>query len=325
MGLSEFDLINRYFGQGGALNQLRTDVELGIGDDAAIVNVPVGQSLVMSLDTMVSGVHFPENTPAEDIAYKALAANLSDMAAMAAEPNWLLLGLTLPQADETWLESFSRGLSQLANQYGLALIGGDTTHGALTVSVQVNGLVPRGQALRRSGACPGDLIYVSGQLGDAGLGLKLALAELDIDLEPQRRQYFLQRLNRPTPRLELGLALRGLASAAIDVSDGLLADLGHILKASGVGASINLEQLPMVDEVRDLSELWWRVPLTAGDDYELCFTLPADKQVAFELAIQDVECPCTCIGQIEAAPGLSLLLDGDNIDSENLKGYLHFD
>jgi len=325
MGLSEFDLISRYFGQGGALNQRRPDVELGIGDDAAIVNIPAGQSLVMSLDSLVSGVHFPENTAAEDIAYKALAVNLSDMAAMAAEPNWLLLGLTLPQADAAWLESFSYGLSQLANQYGLALIGGDTTHGPLTVSVQVNGLVPQGQALKRSGACPGDLIYVSGQLGDAGLGLKLALGELDIELSPQRQQYFLQRLNRPTPRIELGLALRGLATAAIDVSDGLLADLGHILKASAVGATINIEKLPVAAELRTLSEQWWPLPLTAGDDYELCFTLPVESQVEFERAIQSLECPCHCIGRIEAEQGLKLLLNGGKIDTENLKGYLHFD
>ncbi len=325
MGLSEFDLITRYFGQGGALNQRRSDVELGIGDDAAIVTIPTGQSLVMSLDTLVSGVHFPDNTSAEDIAYKALAVNLSDMAAMAAEPNWLLLGLTLPQADVDWLEGFSYGLAQLANQHGLALIGGDTTHGPLTVSVQVNGLVPQGQALRRSGAQPDDLIYVSGQLGDAGLGLKLALAELDIELSSQRRQYFLQRLNRPMPRLELGLSLRGLATAAIDVSDGLLADLGHILKASGVGATVNIDQLPIADELRTLSEQWWQVPLTAGDDYELCFTLPSERQADFEQAIQDLECPCACIGQIEAEPGVNLLLDGRKVEGENLKGYLHFD
>ncbi|HHJ80273.1 MAG TPA: thiamine-phosphate kinase [Candidatus Tenderia electrophaga] len=325
MGLSEFDLINRYFGRGGALKPSRPDVELGIGDDAAVVNVPAGQSLVMSLDTLVAGIHFPDHTSAEDIAYKALAVNLSDMAAMAAEPGWFMLGLTLPQADEAWLAGFSAGLSQLANQYDLALIGGDTTHGSLTVSIQINGLVPHGQALKRRGAQPGDLIYVSGQLGDAGLGLQLALAGLDIDLTAQRQQYFLQRLNRPTPRLELGLALRGLATAAIDVSDGLLADLGHILKASGVGASINLEQLPVADEVRGLSESWWSMPLTAGDDYELCFTVPAARRLAFEGKIQGLECPCSCIGKIETESGLNLLLDGCRIDSENLKGYLHFD
>lgn len=325
MALSEFDLIRRYFSQGGPLNQHRSDVELGIGDDAAIVNVPAGQSLVMSLDTLVSGVHFPEDTPAEDIAYKALAVNLSDMAAMAAEPNWLMLGLTLPQADADWLEGFSRGLAQLANQYGLALIGGDTTHGHLTISVQINGLVPQGQALQRSGAQSGDLIYVSGQLGDAGLGLKLALGQLDMDLSPQRRQYFLQRLNRPTPRLEIGLALRGLANSAIDVSDGLLADLGHILKASAVGASIDIESLPIADELRGLSEQWWQLPLTAGDDYELCFTLPAEKQAEFEQRLQGLDCVCQCIGQINAEPGLNLLLDGSKIDAENMKGYLHFD
>jgi len=328
MGLSEFELITRYFGQSGGLNQRRPDVELGIGDDAAIVNIPAGQSLVMSLDTLVSGVHFPDNTSAEDVAYKALAVNLSDMAAMAAEPSWLLLGLTLPQADAAWLEDFSRGLGQLTSRYGVALIGGDTTHGPLTISVQVNGLVPQGQALKRNGARPGDLIYVSGQLGDAGLGLKLVLGELGsqgIELSPSRSQYFLQRLNRPTPRVELGLALRGLATAAIDVSDGLLADLGHILKASGVGATINIEQLPVADELHALPEQQWQLPLTAGDDYELCFTLPADKQVAFEQALQAVECPCTYIGQIVAETGLTLLLHGSDIDSENLKGYLHFD
>lgn len=325
MGLSEFDLIKRYFSQGGAFNQHRPDVELGIGDDAAIVNIPAGQSLVMSLDTLVSGVHFPKDTPAEDIAYKALAVNLSDMAAMAAEPTWLLLGLTLPKADEVWLEGFSRGLSQLSNQYGLALIGGDTTHGPLTVSVQVNGLVPQGQALRRSGARPGDSIYVSGQLGDAGLGLKLALGQLDVNLPVPQRQYFLQRLNRPMPRLELGLALRGLATAAIDVSDGLLADLGHILKASDVGAMINIEQLPVAVEQRALSGPWWQLPLTAGDDYELCFTLPSAKKTEFEDAMRDIECPCQCIGRIESELGMRLLLDGNRIDSKNLKGYLHFE
>lgn len=325
MGLSEFDLISQYFRQREALHGSRSDVELGIGDDAAIVNVPAGHSLVMSLDTLVSGVHFPQQVLAEDVGWKALAVNLSDMAAMGAEPNWFMLGLTLPQADQAWLEDFSRGLSQLARQYNLALIGGDTTHGPLTVSVQVNGLVPQGQALRRSGAQAGDLIYVSGQLGDAGLGLKLALSELEIELPPQRRDYFLNRLNRPTPRLELGLVLRGLATAAIDISDGLLADLGHILENSGVGASIDLEKLPLADEVRALSKEWWRTPLTAGDDYELCFTIPSGKQAELERRLQDVDVPYCCVGQIEAGSGVKLLLNHTPVDGSNLKGYLHFD
>jgi len=301
------------------------DVELGIGDDAALVNVPPGQSLVMSLDTLVAGVHFPKNTSAADIAWKALAVNLSDMAAMAATPRWLLLGLTLPQADEAWLAEFSSGLTQLAQAHGVALIGGDTTRGPLTISVQISGLVPQGQALRRSSARPGDLIYVSGQLGDAGLGLMLALDEAEIDLPEQRRQYFLQRLNRPAPRLDLGLALRGLATAAIDISDGLLADLGHILEASTVAARIDLEQLPVAAELHALSDEWWRLPLTAGDDYELCFSVPAEKQAELEQRLQGIDCPCYCIGRIEAGEGLRIMHHGVEISAEKIKGYMHFD
>ncbi len=322
MGLSEFDLITRFFNHQRVRH---SGVELGIGDDAAVVSVPSGQSLVMSMDTLVAGVHFPVDTPAEDIAYKALAVNLSDMAAMGAEPNWLLLALTFPEVDEAWLTAFSRRLSQLADEYNLTLIGGDTTRGPLTISVQINGLVPQGQALTRSGAQAGDLIYVTGQLGDAGLGLKLVLDELKVEWPSARRDYFIQRLQRPLPRVNVGLLLRGLATAAIDISDGLLADLRHILETSKVAASINIENIPVADEVRALTGEWWQLPLTAGDDYELCFTVPEEKIALLEQQLNSVNVPCHCIGRIEPGAGMKVLHNGMNVDTNNMKGFLHFD
>ncbi|ALP51866.1 hypothetical protein Tel_01210 [Candidatus Tenderia electrophaga] len=321
MALSEFELIARYFYRAPA----HDDVELGIGDDAAVVSVAPDHSLVMALDTLVAGVHFPADSRADDIAYKALAVNLSDMAAMGAHANWMLLGLTLPQLDEAWLDAFSRGLKSLADEYGVVLIGGDTTRGPLTVTVQINGLVPQGQALKRSGAQAGDLIYVSGQLGDAGLGLQLALRQIQLDLPPARRDYFLQRLQRPSPRLALGRALGGVASAAIDISDGLLADLGHILDASGVGAEIHLEQLPVAPEIIGLGQQGWSLPLCAGDDYELCFTVPPERGALLEARLRSVDCPCRCIGRIETHSGLRVLYNGEKVETDSFKGYRHFD
>ncbi len=322
MSLSEFELITRFFDYASSK---QNGVELGIGDDAALVNVPPGQSLVMSMDTLVSGIHFPVDTPADAIAYKALAVNLSDMAAMGAQPNWMLLGLTLPKADEAWLMAFSHGLSRLADEYNVALIGGDTTHGPLTITIQINGLVPQGQALKRSGAQSGDLIIVTGQLGDAGLGLKLELKELELPLTSVRRDYFINRLERPTPQVQAGLALRGLASAAIDISDGLLADLGHILEASDVSANINVENLPVAEEVRALPGDWWSLPLTSGDDYELCFTVPPEKHALVEQRLGAIDCACHCIGRIEEGRGVKILLRGQAVEMNSLKGYLHFD
>lgn len=322
MALSEFELIREFFSQGLAQ---RDDVALGIGDDAALVNIPPGQSLAMSLDTLVAGVHFPHQTSAADIAYKALAANLSDIAAMCATPSWMLLGLTLPEVDEAWLQGFCQGLSELAAEHQVSLIGGDTTHGPLTISVQVNGFVPQDQALTRCGAQVGDLVFVTGQLGDAGLGLELILSEDDLGLTEERQQYFKTRLNRPTPRVVAGQALRGLASAAIDISDGLLADLGHVLAASGVGASLQLEKLPVAAEIKALEAPWWRLPLSAGDDYELCFTAPAARHDEIINQLAALDCPCVAIGQIESQAGLRVSNLDEPVDCSELKGYLHFD
>lgn len=322
MGLSEFGLIERYFKGGMAA---RGDVLLGVGDDAALLQPPQGQTLALSLDTLVKGVHFPEDTSPENIGYKALAVNLSDMASMGAEPAWMLLGLTLPAADEAWLDGFCRGMGRLAAEHGVALVGGDTTHGSLTISVQICGFVPPAQALRRDGARAGDLIYVTGQIGDAGLGLQLALGKSGLVLDAARRDYFISRLDRPTPRVAAGMALRGLATSAIDISDGLAADLGHILEASGVGALLDVDALPVADEVKALSAEWWHLPLSAGDDYELCFTVPAAYHAEVEKAMSEIDCPVTRIGQIEATSGLRLQRNNGDAVMQAKMGYQHFE
>ncbi len=319
MARSEFSLIAAYFSRLGAV---RDDVRLGVGDDAAIVAVPEGYELAIAVDTMVSGVHFFPETDPYLIGYKLLAVNLSDMAAMGAEPNWMTLALTLPQADEHWLADFSQGLADLAMRHGVQLIGGDTTRGPLTLSLQIHGLIPQGAALTRKGAQPGDLIFVSGTLGDAGLGLKIAQGDLEIS--GAERAYLLERLHRPTPRLELGMALRAIASSAIDVSDGLLADLGHILEASGVGAEIHLEQLPLSNAYRNAqAELDYTAALGGGDDYELCFTAPAQQRQTVIERAQRANTPVTCIGTITHAPGILCQLHG-NTYQPTLSGYDHF-
>lgn len=315
MALNEFQLIERYFAAGGLR---REDVVLGIGDDAALLRVPPGMELAVSIDTLVEGVHFPAGTQAAAVGHKALAVGLSDLAAMGAEPAWATLSLSLPEADEDWLGGFASGLSALAGRYGVQLVGGDTVRGPLVVTLQVHGLVPAGQALRRRGARPGDRVYVTGTLGDAGLGLRLLRGELQATAADTA--YARGRLDLPQPRVETGLALRGIASAAIDVSDGLAADLGHILEVGGVGAVIDASALPLsealVRSVEPAAAL--ELALTAGDDYELCFTVPAAK-------VEDLAgLSCTCIGQIEAGCGLRVAAaDGSPVPLDHL-GFDHF-
>ena len=297
---SEFDLIKQYFATPGVR---RTDVALGIGDDAAVLSVPAGMELVTTIDTLVSGVHFPEQTAADAIAWKTVAVNLSDLAAMGAEPAWATLSLTLPAADRDWLQSFSRGLFELLTRYNIQLIGGDTVRGPLSVTMQLHGFVKTGQALRRDGARCGDRVFVSGPLGDAGLALRIL--QDDIVVPARAKARLLQRLDRPEPRVELGLALRTLATAAIDISDGLTADLGHLCNASRVAATVSLAQLPLSDDYRRcIASLpagdtgrpasLWDTALSAGDDYELCFTVPADKQPEAE------RLGACCIGVIDS-------------------------
>lgn len=319
-GLNEFQLIREYFARQPVT---RTDVVLGIGDDAALLAVPPDQELVVSTDVLVAGVHFPEGTDALSIGHKSLAVNLSDLAAMGATPAWFTLNLCLPRADSDWLRDFCTGLFTLAKSYRVALVGGDTSRGPLTVGIQIMGLVPPGQALRRSGARPGDRIYVTGVLGEAALGLQRVLGKLDLPEEYRINVW--QQLYRPLPRVQAGRRLRGLASACIDISDGLVADLGHILEASGVGARIALRELPLSPAYdAAFQQVGWEAALNGGDDYELCFTVPAEQEHAFQQASTRFGVSCCPIGEIEAAPGLRIVDEAGQLYTPGQRGYTHF-
>ena len=317
---SEFDIIRQYF----ILENSRDDVVLGIGDDAAILTVPPEHELVQSVDTLVAGVHFPIETSPEDIAYKALAVNLSDMAAMGAEPAWFTLAITLPNDDDAWLKAFSESLSSLAKKYNVQLVGGDTTHGPLCISITINGFVPKGIALTRNNAQVTDKVYVSGTIGDAALAL--AAWQGQCLLRDDSISYLNDRLNRPTPQIDLGLLLREYASSCIDISDGLIADLGHVLERSNVGAKIIFENIPLSKEfnanLTDI-ELVTSLVLSGGDDYELCFTIPKEKQSKFESVILKNKITATCIGEIETKTGMRCLLNNKEIKVENV-GFQHF-
>jgi thiamine-monophosphate kinase len=320
MALSEFEIIARYFADATAP---RPDVRLGVGDDCALLAPPPDQLLAVSIDTLVEGRHFSPGADAEALGHKCLAVNLSDLAAMGAEPAWITLALTLPDADPAWLDGFARGFAALAAQHAVQLVGGDTTRGPRSITVQVHGFVPEAAALRRAGARPGDLVYVSGTLGDAGLAL---LARQGLYVQAGSFAYLNQRLDRPTPRLGIGRALRGLASAAIDVSDGLGADLGHICAASGVGATLYLERLPLSPALRAYVEETgdWRLPLGAGDDYELCCTVPADRQGELEALNADLEAPLTWIGTVERGRAVRVVPPDGSAALEVPAGYDHF-
>jgi len=329
--MDEFALINAYFRSlsqrlGGAPS------DLGIGDDCALVSVPPGKQLAVTTDTLIEGVHFPRDTDPADIGYKALAVNLSDLAAMGAAPAWFTLCLTLPVCSSEWLERFCQGMGELMQQRPVALIGGDTTRGALSLSIQAMGLVDQGRALLRSGARPHDDIYVSGVIGEAGIGLQIVQQQLPVT--DQAMQVAVQHLNRPQPRIVLGQALVGLATACIDVSDGLLADLGHILERSGVGARIDPERVPVAVALHNdvlLKQLGWQdgsrsavqlFALSAGDDYELCFTAPPSQRGAIDQLAQRLDIPLTRIGVITETPGLLNVASGEAISTR--RGYTHF-
>jgi thiamine-monophosphate kinase len=310
MPLSEFSLIQRFFTQQTVKN---ASTRLGIGDDCALLSLPDGYELAVTTDTMVENVHFFAGADPEQLGHKLLAVNLSDLASMGAKPVSVTLALTLPSVNENWLSAFAKGFLDLAKRYSVDLIGGDTTSGPLTLTVQAMGLVPNGKALLRSSALPGDFIYLTGSLGDSGLGLKIIQG-----YHCANPDAVLQRFHQPTPRIEEGLALTGLANACIDVSDGLVGDLGHILKQSNVGACLDWQELPLSDAVlayiNDTGD--WSMPLTAGDDYELCFTVSPER--AAQLTIN-----CTKIGVIESTPGLRLQKSGI-IQPLTSKGYEHF-
>ncbi len=313
---AEFDLIESIRARAG----VRADVVLGIGDDGAVLRVPFGKQVIVAMDTLNAGVHFPDETAAADIGWKALAVNLSDLAAMGAQPAWCTLSLSLPRAEQVWLDAFLDGFFALADIHGMALVGGDTTRGPLSVCVTVHGFVDEGRALRRDGAEPGDDIWVSGTLGDAAGALAQWRQKVRID--PQLKT----RLDRPTPRIALGLALGGIAHSAIDISDGLLADLGHICKRSGVAAEIDIANLPASDALRAAFEEEARRTLQAsgGDDYELCFTASQDMRAGVENIAEQEGTPVIRVGRIVEGSGLLALLGDEEEWTPASDGYTHF-
>lgn len=299
MTSGEFALIARLV---EALPCRRPDVLAGPGDDAALLRAPPGMDLVQTIDTCLEGVHFPPGLAPADIGWRSLAVNLSDLAAMGAEPAWGLLSLALPRADEAWLDGFARGVGELASVSGLDLVGGDTVRGPLAISFALTGFVPPGTALRRTGARPGDGVWVSGPLGGGAAGLAAWRRG-----DPDGAGAFL----RPQPRLAEGRALRGLANAAIDVSDGLVQDLGHLLAASRVGAALELERLPLDPGAAALGpDAGLRMALGGGDDYQLCFTVPDHRAAELEALAAGWRTLPVRIGTIRAAPGLELRRDG---------------
>lgn len=357
--MGEFELIERYFkrqdtqvanAQTCVTQQMGTNqagIDLGIGDDCALLSVGRNQQLAISVDTLVAGVHFPKDAPAESIGMRVLCVSLSDLAAMGASPLGFTLAITLPESDESWLAGFSKGLFEIADRYQCKLFGGDTTRGALSVSVQVHGVVAQGHALLRSGAKLGDLICVSGDLGDGAAALAMiqkVIPELPgQNLNAAAKRYLDARFYQPQPRFDLALHLIGVASAAIDISDGLLADLGHICRASNLGAELHLEKLPMskasravgnilavAESVtggssvceRSVCESW---ALTGGDDYQLCFTVneAALSELSARLARTNLTLPISVVGKTVSTPGLRCYKQGEPYNY-NEQGYQHF-
>ncbi|PHS73807.1 MAG: thiamine-phosphate kinase [Cycloclasticus sp.] len=312
MPSSEFSIIEEFFAINSAQGMMPT---LGIGDDCAVLDIPSDKQLAVSTDTLVEDVHFLSNSDPRLLGHKALAVNLSDIAAMGATPTWVSLAITLPAIDKGWLSSFSQGFFALAKEHSVQIIGGDTTRGPLSITVNIMGLLPNGQCLARSGAKVGDAIYVSGTIGNAGLGLKKAI-KADVDQkDPDVGSYL-----KPEPCVSLGEAILSMANSCIDVSDGLSADLNHILKASHVGATISHEDMPFTQSVKEYMEennddLW---PYSTGDDYQLCFTMPPQTSIS-ELATYDV----TKIGVIEEKQGLRIKFNDGKLITLN-KGFDHF-
>lgn len=314
---AEFDLIARIRARA---SHDRCDVVVGIGDDAAVLDVAAGRQLVVATDTLNIGVHFPQDTAPTDIGWKALAVNLSDLAAMGAEPAWCTLSLSLPEAQADWVDAFLDGFLELAKLHGVALIGGDTTRGPLSVCVTMHGWVATGRALRRDGSKVDDLIWVTGTLGDAAGALAQWRDGGPVDARLRAR------LDRPTPRLAIGSALTGVAHACIDISDGLLADLGHVCVASGVGAEICVDTLPWSETLRGSFDTAMRRELqaTGGDDYELCFTAPAESREEIAAMSRESGVPIVRIGRIVEGSGVAAVDADDQPWQTSQAGHEHF-
>jgi thiamine-monophosphate kinase len=319
---SEFQLIQQFF-QREQAEQPAEGVLLGIGDDCALLQIPNGKQLAVSVDTLVADVHFPADADPELIAERALRTNLSDLAAMGAEPLWFTLALTLPEANEDWLRSFSRGLFKCAREYRIALVGGDTTSGPLSITIQVMGAIQPQQTLRRDGANVGDFILVTNFVGDGAAAL--AAIQNTHTFTDEHIEYLLQRFYRPTPRLSESVLIREIASSALDISDGLVADLQHICDASDLGAVIDIENLPLSPAVKSLNNdsQAYQWALSGGDDYELCFTVPPEKMADIAMLIAQGKLQATVIGEVTAGSKVICEYEGEPFELAKT-GYQHF-
>lgn len=317
--MDEFSLIKTYF---QAQTKPNADVIVGIGDDAAVLQIAEGMQLVVSCDTLVADVHFLSDWDAFAIAYRAVMVNMSDIAAMAAKPNWVTLAITLPNSDDVWLQRFSQGLHHALQTYHLTLIGGDTTRGPLSITLTIHGIVEKGKAVQRSGAKPGDKIYVSGELGAAAFALTILN---QADFFPSDRDLLMDKLLYPTPRVDLAPILQTYATSCIDISDGLSADLFHICELSHVGAVLQLDAIPIhpvVKKYQGVNALDFA--LGGGDDYELCFTVSPEQEHRFMQQTRSVGITCYCIGYIDAQQGLRAIKDNGESLPLAAKGYKHF-
>ena len=329
--MREFQLIQTFFQREQAdlllTEKAQASVVLGIGDDCAVLQVPANNQLTVSVDTLVAGVHFPADAKPDDIAERALRTNLSDLAAMGAEPLWFTLALTLPKnsefVSEEWLRNFSRGLFRTANQYEIVLVGGDTTSGPLSITIQVMGAIESHKALRRDGASIGDFVCVTNTLGDGAAAL--AVIQNRVQLNNEHEHYLRERFYRPTPRFNEARLLHGIASAALDISDGLVADLNHICEASDSGAIIDVQNIPLSPALFALNNVHqartWA--LSGGDDYELCFTVSPGKMPELAMLIAEGKIHATVVGEIIAGSGVHCELDGEIFELEQ-QGFQHF-
>jgi thiamine-monophosphate kinase len=326
MTSAEFDIIGKYFKNSDRTELSDKDIVLDNGDDCAIVSVPSASQLAITVDTLISGVHFPVDAQPEDIAFKSLMVNLSDLSSMGARPRWITLAISLPQIDEHWLSAFSAQLNLLLQEWGVRLIGGDTTRGHLSITIQAMGLVEKDRFMRRDAALPGDSIFVTGTIGDAAIGLNT----LEQGIEDEELSPCVARLNRPMPQIRFAEELSVISRCAIDISDGLLADLGHILEASDCGASIEIDQLPVSDAARYYFETYnagdtdWSLLLAGGDDYELCFTVSPDDEPRLRTLAAHHGVMLSRIGGITEQKGARCIdAKGDEMVLDNA-GFDHF-
>jgi len=319
---SEFQLIQQFF-QREQAEQPAEGVLLGIGDDCALLQIPAGKQLAVSVDTLVADVHFPADADPELIAERALRTNLSDLAAMGADPLWFTLALTLPAANEDWLRSFSRGLFKCAREYSIALVGGDTTSGPLSITIQVMGAIQPQHTLRRDGANVGDFVLVTHFVGDGAAAL--SAIQNTYTFTDEHEKYLLQRFYRPTPRLPESQLIREIASSALDISDGLVADLQHICDASDLGAVIDVENLPLSPAVKSLNNdsQAYEWALSGGDDYELCFTVPPEKMADVAMLIAQGKLQATVVGEMIAGNKVICEYEGEPFELAKT-GYQHF-